>query len=111
MIAANHLRGDDPVIHWDDPKLAGYDLLDVRDPDEFAAGHAPGAKNIPLNSLRSAVDQLSPSLPLAVYCAVGGRAHNAVRLLRQHGFNAANLSGGYATFLHVNETLTKATLL
>lgn len=100
MIAANHLRGDDPILHWNDPNLADRDLLDVRDPDEFAAGHAPGARNLPLNSLRSALEQLSPARPLGVYCAVGGRAHNAVRLLRQHGYDAVNLSGGYTTFLH-----------
>lgn len=100
MIAANHLRGDDPILHWNDPNLADRDLLDVRDPDEFAAGHAPGARNLPLNSLRSALEPLSPARPLAVYCAVGGRAHNAVRLLRQHGYDAVNLSGGYTTFLH-----------
>lgn len=100
MIAANHLRGDDPVLHWNSPQLADYDLLDVRDPDEFTDGHAPGARNLPLNSLRDALDEISKDRPLAVYCAVGGRAHTAVRLLRQHGFDAANLSGGYTTFLH-----------
>jgi len=104
MIAANHLRGDDPVIHWQDLQNAGRDLLDVRDPDEFAAGHVPGAMNIPLNSLRASLGKLPPNRPLAVYCAVGGRAHNAVRLLRQNGYNAANLSGGYTTFLHVKGT-------
>jgi rhodanese-related sulfurtransferase len=50
------------------------------------------------------IKQKSKNRPLAVYCAVGGRAHNAARLLRQHGFDAANLSGGYTTFLHVNGT-------
>ena len=100
MIAANHLRGDDPILHWKSPQLADYDLLDVRGPDEFADGHAPGARNIPLNTLRSMLGEISKNRPLAVYCAVGGRAHTAVRLLRQHGFNAANLSGGYTTFLH-----------
>jgi len=101
MIAANHLRGDDPILHWQSPQLADFDLLDVRDPDEFAAGHAPGARNIPLDSLRASLDDLPNARPLAVYCAVGGRAHNAVRLLRQNGYTAANLSGGYTTFRHV----------
>ncbi|MEO7934541.1 MAG: FAD-dependent oxidoreductase [Chthoniobacterales bacterium] len=101
MIAANHLRGDDPIIHWQGPQLTDFDLLDVRDPDEFAVGHAPGARNIPLNSLRASLDDLPKDRPLAVYCAVGGRAHNAVRLLRQHGYNASNLSGGYTTYCHV----------
>ena len=106
MIAANHLRGDDPIIHWQSPQLSNYDLLDVRDPDEFADGHAPGARNLPLNTLRSTLGELSKERPLSVYCAVGARAHNAVRLLRQQGYNAVNLSGGYATFRHI----TAATL-
>jgi NADPH-dependent 2,4-dienoyl-CoA reductase/sulfur reductase-like enzyme/rhodanese-related sulfurtransferase len=100
MISANHLRGNDPILHWKNPKIADYDLLDVRDPDEFSDGHAPGARNIPLNEIRSSLGDLPKERPLAVYCAVGGRAHTAVRLLRQHGYDAANLSGGYATFLH-----------
>jgi NADPH-dependent 2,4-dienoyl-CoA reductase/sulfur reductase-like enzyme/rhodanese-related sulfurtransferase len=102
MIAANHLRHQDPILHWKSPHLADYDLLDVRDPDEFSDGHAPGAKNIPLNALRSSFAELSKERPLAVYCAVGGRAHTAVRLLRQNGYNAANLSGGFTTFCHVS---------
>ena len=101
MIAANHLRGDDPLLHWQDAGLKDFDLLDVRDEDEFAEGHVPGALNIPLNSLRDSISSLSKARPLAVYCAVGGRAHNAVRLLRQKGFEACNVSGGYLTYRHV----------
>ena len=101
MIAANHLRGDDPIVHWQSPRLANFDLLDVRDPDEFAAGHAASARNLPLNTLRGTLGELSRERPLAVYCAVGARRHNAVRLLRQQGFNAANPSGGYTTLRHV----------
>ncbi len=108
MIAANHLRGDDPIIHWKSPTLANYDLLDVRDPGEFAAGHAPDARNIPLNTLRSSLGELSKARPLAVYCAVGGRAHNAVRLLREHGFDASNLSGGYTTLCHVTAAIPRS---
>jgi rhodanese-related sulfurtransferase len=80
MIAANHLRGDDPIIHWKSQQLATFDLLDVRDPDEFAEGHASGARNLSLNTLRSVLGELSKERPLAVYCAVGARAYNAVRL-------------------------------
>ena len=102
MIAANHLRGDSPLLQWSDTRIASFDLLDVRDEDEFAEGHVPGARNLPLNSLRAALGSLQKERPLAVCCAVGGRAHNAVRLLRQHGFNAVNISGGYTTWRHMN---------
>ena len=42
--------------------------------------------------------ELPRDRPLAVYCEVGQRAYYAVRLLRQHGHDAANLSGGYTTY-------------
>jgi NADPH-dependent 2,4-dienoyl-CoA reductase/sulfur reductase-like enzyme/rhodanese-related sulfurtransferase len=104
MIAENHLAGIDPLLDWTSPALAEYLLLDVRDPDEFAEGHAPAARNIPLNQLRENLADLSADRPIAVYCAVGGRAHSAVRILRQHGFNAVNLSGGFTTWRHIHTT-------
>ncbi|RYD37759.1 MAG: hypothetical protein EOP86_02650 [Verrucomicrobiaceae bacterium] len=58
------------------------------------------ARDLPLNRLRGTLGGLSKERPPAVYCAVGARAHNAVRLLRQHGFNAVNLSGGHTTLRH-----------
>ncbi len=101
MIAENHLAGIDPILDWASPALAEHLLLDVRDPDEFAESHVPGARNIPLNQLRENLAQLSKDRPVAVYCAVGARAHTAVRILRQHGYNAANLSGGFTTWRHM----------
>ena len=101
MIAVNHLEGIDPILDWHSPTLLDHTLLDVRDPDEFEEGFVPGAVNLPLNQLRENLDQVSRDRPVAVYCAVGARAHNAVRLLRQHGFEAVNLSGGYTTWKHI----------
>ena len=101
MIAENHLAGIDPILDWTSPALAEHFLLDVRDSDEFADGHVPGARNIPLNQLRENLAELSKDCPIAVYCAVGARAHSAVRILRQHGFDATNLSGGFTTWRHL----------
>jgi NADPH-dependent 2,4-dienoyl-CoA reductase/sulfur reductase-like enzyme/rhodanese-related sulfurtransferase len=97
MIAANAVRGDAPMARWDEPSPPGAILLDVRDPSEFAAGHAPGAINIPLNDLRDRLDELPADRPILAYCRVGQRGHNATRLLRQHGRDARNLTGGYLT--------------
>ncbi len=101
MIGANALRDDAPVRFWNEP--LDEDLLDVRDPDEFAAGHVPGAINIPLHHLRERLNELPVDRPIGVYCLVGQRAYYATRLLRLHGFDARNITGGYKTYLQFQE--------
>lgn len=96
FIAANHLRGDLPIAQWDALPAEAF-LLDVRDDDEFAEGHAEGAVNIPLPQLRDRLAELPEKKPLHVYCGVGQRAYYAVRLLLQHGFDARDISGGWIT--------------
>ncbi len=94
MIAADILRGDMPVSHWN--TCGSACLLDVRDPDEFAGGHAPDALNIPLNDLRSRLGELPRDRDIDVYCQVGQRGYYATRILLQNGFRARNISGGMA---------------
>ena len=99
MIAANALRGDAPLVHWQ--QLADLNdglLLDVRNVDEFEAGHVEGALNIPLPQLRDRIHELNPNREIWVYCQVGQRAYYATRALRLNGLNARNLSGGYKTY-------------
>lgn len=96
MIAVNHLDGLMPLAHWDD--IAGAQLVDVREADEFAAGHVAGAVNVPLSQLRGRLDELPRDRPLAVYCAAGQRGYFATRFLLQNGYAAANLSGGFTTY-------------
>ncbi len=104
MIAANHLRGDAPLAQWSDPDWRSHFLLDVRDLDEFEAGHVPGAVHLPLNSLRDRLATLPSDQPLYVYCEVGQRAYYATRVLRLHGFPAYNLTGGYKTYQAIETT-------
>jgi rhodanese-related sulfurtransferase len=96
MIATNHLDGDLPLAEWD--ALDGYRVVDVREPEEFTAGHVPGAVSMPLSVVRQRWSELPSDRPLAVYCQVGQRAYYALRFLRQHGLDARHLSGGYATY-------------
>jgi NADPH-dependent 2,4-dienoyl-CoA reductase/sulfur reductase-like enzyme/rhodanese-related sulfurtransferase len=102
MIGANALRGDAPVVSWE-AERGGAVLLDVRDRDEFDEDHPAGAVNLPLHELRSRLDELPRDRPLHVYCLVGQRAYYATRLLRLHGFDARNLTGGYKTWRQVEE--------
>jgi len=96
MIATNHLDGDMPLADWS--RLADWQVIDVREADEFAAGHVPGAQNLPLSVMRERWVELPRGRPLALCCGVGQRAYYGVRFLRQHGVEAANLSGGYTTY-------------
>lgn len=97
MIAANDRAGDAPVVPWsaaDDPACT---LLDVREPGEWGAGHHPRAIHIPLHLVRDRLAEIPRDRPVAVYCAGGQRSYYAVRILRQHGFDARNLAGGWQT--------------
>ncbi len=97
FVAANALRGDSEIVHWDeiaqlDPITDG--LLDVRTPLEWELGHLDGAVHIPLDQLRQRLHELSPEKRWVIYCKVGQRGYVAERILRQHGYRAANLTGG-----------------
>lgn len=70
-------------------------LLDVRQPAEYAAGHLPGAKLIPLADLENRLGEINSKTTVVVYCAVGFRSRGAVALLKHSGFNQVfNLTGG-----------------
>ena len=72
-------------------------VLDVRPVEEFAAGHLPGAINIPLNELESHLDELDPEHEIVAYCR-GPHcvlAFDAVETLRTRGRNARRLEEGY----------------
>lgn len=97
FVAANYLRGDVDIIHADQLE-ADIVLLDVRTAREFSKGHIPGALNIPVDDLRRRLDEVQRGKRVAVYCAVGLRAYVACRILKQKGFQVANVPGGYTTY-------------
>ena len=73
--------------------------LDVRNPEELATlGSIPGFVNIPLNQLRSRLDEVDLTRPVYVTCQVGLRGYVAARILSQHGAQVYNLSGGYTLY-------------
>lgn len=91
MIAANILRGDMPVCHWDDTDQ-GF-LLDVRNPQEVAVESVPGATNIPLPQLRSRLAELPKDKEIMAFCRSAQRSYYATRILLQNGFKVRNISG------------------
>lgn len=70
-------------------------LLDTRTADEVARGSVEGALHVPLNDLRERLDELPSGRRLLVFCQSGLRSYVACRILTQHGFSCANVSGGY----------------
>lgn len=92
MIAADVLKGDMPLIHWD--SLGDSFLLDVRNPPEIAVESVPGAYNIPLPQLRARLAELPRDREIAVFCRSGQRSYYATRILLQNGFKVRNISGG-----------------
>jgi NADPH-dependent 2,4-dienoyl-CoA reductase/sulfur reductase-like enzyme/rhodanese-related sulfurtransferase len=91
MIAANVLRGDMPLCHWNSVEN-GF-LLDVRNPPELAVESVPGALNIPLPQLRARLGELPRDRDILAFCRSAQRSYYATRILLQNGFKARNISG------------------
>lgn len=72
----------------------GAVVLDVRNPDEYNAGHVPGAVLIPLDELAARRDEIPSGDPLYVICAVGGRSLTATKALVDAGYQAVSVAGG-----------------
>jgi NADPH-dependent 2,4-dienoyl-CoA reductase/sulfur reductase-like enzyme/rhodanese-related sulfurtransferase len=102
FVAGGLLRDDHPQVDAEAvlalPANQRLFLVDVRTPHEFSTGHMPEAVNIPVDELRSRLGELPRDREIAVYCLVGQRGYLATRILRQAGFSAANVGGGYKTY-------------
>jgi rhodanese-related sulfurtransferase len=84
-------------------------LIDVSEPAEYAAGHAAGAKSVPLGGLERSNDlPKNKTLPVVVVCPTGSRAARAASLLKKLGFeNARVLAGGLAAWREANLPVEK----
>jgi len=71
------------------------EVIDVRTPEEFAAGHIPGAKLVPLQVLESMQSELNKEQKYVVVCRSGNRSTEASGILSENGFkNIYNMTGG-----------------
>jgi len=73
-------------------------LLDVREDDEWAAGHAPGAVHIPLAAVADSLDDVPEGSPVYVVCRSGGRSARAAAYLNANGWEAVNVVGGMSAW-------------
>ena len=100
FVASNVLAGDAALCHVEDVTRPRPDqvLLDVRTPGEVEAGTIPGARNIPVDELRTRLAELPKDKEILAFCQVGLRGYLACRILSQRGFKCRNLTGGYKTY-------------
>jgi NADPH-dependent 2,4-dienoyl-CoA reductase/sulfur reductase-like enzyme/rhodanese-related sulfurtransferase len=103
LVAANEWRGELKVVTPAEVqrRLSSgehFRLLDVRTPQEYAAGHIPGAQLIPLDDLRQSLDRVRPDGPIVAYCGVGYRSYHACKILAHHGHDVANMTGGFTSW-------------
>lgn len=81
-------------------------VVDVREPNEWAAGHAPGAVHIPLGDIPARLDELpSTDTSLPIVCRSGGRSGRAVQWLVQQGFDVVNVEGGMQSWQRAGKSM------
>ena len=104
--AENILKGDLEMVNydefWDFVKENDAVILDVRTSKEFSGGAIEGAININVDDLRANLEKLDKNKMYAIYCQVGLRGYLANRIMRNNGFRAVNLNGGYNLWSKVN---------
>lgn len=69
-------------------------LLDVREPEEWQAGHVDGAVHVPMNEIPARSSELSADTDIVVVCKVGSRSAQVAAWLNLQGYRAYNLEGG-----------------
>ncbi len=101
FIASNVQRGDVKICHWHDAKELhdkGAFIIDVRPPEDYDSGHIPGSINIPLDQIRSRLNEIPKDKTIYLLCQVGFSAYIAQRILLHNGYDAVNFTGGYDTY-------------
>lgn len=100
--AMNVIEGLTDIVQWYDLEGlqdSGWTLLDVRDEDEIKSnGAMPNAINIPLNDLRTRLEELDKEKSYIASCHSGQRSYIAERMMKQNGLNVKNLDGAFALY-------------
>lgn len=99
FVASDVMGGLSDVAHWHDVKSSGDAvLLDVRTCREREAGAIAGSVHIPLDALEDRMGELPQGREIVAYCNRGHRSYTAERMLKNKGYKARNLSGGFALY-------------
>ncbi len=74
---------------------SSYQLVDVREPNEFSSGHIEGAENIPLGTISSSLDKLDKDKKIVFICRSGNRSSKAAKMVgAEEGYEVYNMKGG-----------------
>jgi rhodanese-related sulfurtransferase len=84
-------------------------ILDVREPEEWVAGHIDGAQHIPMSQFLQRLAEVPPDRDIVVVCAVGQRSARVAAFLNQRGYDAANLAGGLQAWVALGRPLVSET--
>lgn len=84
-------------------RAGGAPLIDVREDDEFAAAHVPGAHHIPLGQVVERIGEVPLEGTVYVICARGARSARAVEHYRAQGLDAVNVAGGTLAWIDAGE--------
>jgi len=110
----SHLFGNKPAVPETDvatlvrDQAAGEELqiIDVREPEEYAAGHIAGARLIPLGELPIRTGEIDPDKPAVLVCRSGNRSAKATEFLIRSGFqNVKNLTGGMIAWVEAGQPI------
>lgn len=105
LVATNLLNGEYRQVDVRQVRqlvATGATIIDVREPDEFAAGHLKGATNIPMSQFRDRLAEIPHDRPVYLHCATGKRSYNVTRALLNRGYpNVVNIAGSFDAICEV----------
>ncbi len=85
---------------------SGAAVIDVREADEYASGHVPGAKHIALNTVPDRISEIPKDEQVWIICQAGGRSMKAANYLEAQGFDVVSVAGGTGSWISAGKTVS-----
>lgn len=98
------------VDELDRAVAAGAPVIDVRQPDEYDAGHVPGARLIPLSEVALRAREVRADGPVYVVCLSGSRSLKAAEFYRRNGIDARSVAGGTKAWVESGRPVVRGPL-